>query len=98
MPCVLARYEQVRQGAELWCSGLLESFFDGVGKLFNNRVREHFGCNALYLGVGRGRVERVIERQDEIFALANVGHAFVLHLCKRALDCLTLRVENSPLR
>ena len=43
--------------------------FQSKAELFDDRIGEHFACDALHLGVGGGGVESIVEREDEILSL-----------------------------
>src|ERR1700677_3910609 len=76
-----------------------ESGFEAEGKLLDDRVGEDLAGDALDFELGPGRIggEGVVEGELEVFSLADVGHAVVLHAAERAGDGLALGIEHGPL-
>ena len=77
---------------------LVGLLFELVGELFDDRVGEHLSRNPLNFGFRCFAGQCAVEVQDEIFALADVFYALVLHLLECAVDGLSLRIEDSALQ
>ena len=71
--------------------------FETESKVFNYRVCEDFAGDALDFGVGGVGREAIFKSQKEIFALADVFHACVLHAAEGIGDGLALGVEDCSL-
>ena len=73
--------------------------FEAEGELFDDGVGEHLAGDALDFELGLGWIggESVVEGEEEIFALADVGYAFVVHATERAGYGLALGVEHGAL-
>ena len=69
--------------------------FEGEAKFFDHRVGQDVARDPFNLGLGLGFAEAAVKREFEVFSLANVLQALVAHLFKRALDGLTLGIEDA---
>src|SRR5690348_6771528 len=75
------------------CNGLIEDF---EAELFDDGIGQHFFGDFLDFLFGVVAI-RAVELQDKEFALAHVFYFRVSERRKRALNRLTLRVENRRL-
>ena len=78
------------------CRGQLSSalFFEAEGELFDDRVGENLAGDAFDLGLGGDGIKAVGEGEEEVFALANVVDAAVIHPSQRICDRLTLCIQD----
>ena len=85
----------VDSAGKTWRSG-----FETEGELFDDGVGEDFAGDALDFKLRLRWIlrERVVESQQEVFSLADVGDAVVLHTTERAGYSLALSIEHGPLQ
>jgi hypothetical protein len=78
----------------------LKSGFEAEGEFFDDGVGEDFARDALDFTLCLGEIggKRVVESEQEVLTLADVGDAFVFHAAERTGDGLALRVEHGPLQ
>ncbi len=73
------------------------SRLDAEGEVFDDGVGEDLAGDAFDFGVGGGWIEAVFEGEEEVFALADVGDAAVVHAAERSGYGLALGVEDGGL-
>lgn len=77
---------------------MLAGIFKMKPKLFDHRIGEHVARDSLYLGMGGGSIDVVGQAKYEIFSLSHIFDSLIAHLVQRAVNGLTLRVENRLLQ
>jgi hypothetical protein len=71
-----------------------KSTFKAEGKFFDNRIREDFAGDALYLGLMVGFGGAFLKRQEKVFTLPNIGNPFVIRAPERVSDRFALSIED----
>jgi hypothetical protein len=71
--------------------------FEAEGELFDDGVGEDLAGDALDFELGLGGGESIVEGEEKVFPLADVGDAFVVHATERAGYGLALSVEHGAL-
>jgi len=76
------------------------SGFEAEGELFDDRVGEDLAGDALDLELGRGGTgcERVLEGEEEVLSLADIGDPVQAHAAERSGDGLALGIEDGALQ
>jgi ABC-type polysaccharide/polyol phosphate transport system ATPase subunit len=67
-------------------------------KLFNHRICQNIASYASYFRLGFSLAYTAVERKFEILALANFLEALVTHFRQRALDRLSLGIQDALLK
>jgi hypothetical protein len=67
-------------------------------ELFDYGIGEDFARDPFYFSMSGGCVERIGEPDDKILSLPDVLDPLILHLSKRIVNGLTLRVEHCLLQ
>ena len=70
------------------------SIFEAKGELFDDWVGEDFAGDALDLGDCSVVGEAILEGQEEVFALADICDAAIVHPAERVGYCLALGIEH----
>ena len=73
------------------------SGFEAEGVFLDDGVDEDLAGDAVEFGLGGGLVG-VVEREEEVLALADVGDAGVVHAAQSVGDGLALRIEDGTLQ
>jgi len=63
-------------------------------EFFDDRIGEHFTRDPLYFRMSGGCIERIGQTDYKILPLPHVLDSLILHLSKRAVNGLPLRVKN----
>ena len=94
----LLRIKPKRLNTRLECSiAQVRLGLDAEGELFDDGVGENLAGDAFDLGLGLGTIEAVFEGEEEVFALADVSDALVVHATERSGYGLALGVEDGGL-
>jgi hypothetical protein len=70
---------------------------DPVGELFDDGVAEDVASDAFDFGIGGVGGKGAVEGEEEVFALADIGYALIVHAGEGVADGLALGVEDGGL-
>jgi hypothetical protein len=73
---------------------LEELGFQAEGELFDYRIGEDFASDAFHLKLLSRFGVPIFERQEKVFALADIGDAFIFHAAESVGDCFALSVKD----
>lgn len=78
--------------AEVHKDGL--SVFELEAALFDDGIGKNFTGDTFHLGFGGGPFEAVIEGENKVLSLADVGDSAILHSAQRIRDGLPLGIQH----
>jgi hypothetical protein len=89
LPCCPGELENQRDDGHL--------AFERIRKVFDDRIGENVGGDALNLGLGCIGREGIFEGKNEVFALTNVGDCGMVQAAEGVGDGLPLGIEHRAL-